>query len=765
MTEPEEADNTIVPMDYDSSQPSNENRSRSQPSTEQSAYDREQAQSSQEKVNEDDLIDVDKEPEKETRKQMAERSEWWDHFTKVKVGGVLKAGKCKYCSREIKAESKGHGTSALKRHFGACKFNPNKFIKDPKQGTLQCTQGEAPVTSKFDAEALREAFAEMIIEDELPFAFGEKAGFRKFMSKACPHFIVPSRRTCTRDVVRRFFKEKAKLKKFMTDSCQRVCLTTDCWTSQQLDGYMTVTASFIDENWNLHKKVINFFLVKGHKGDDIGKNLLKCMAEWGMDRVMTVTVDNASANDGGIVFLRKQLNKTDCNITKGKYLHMRCAAHILNLIVQDGLKEVDMSIKRVRAAVRYIRNGGTRLVKFKEIVVEEKVKSKAFLKIDVPTRWNSTYIMLKAANVYDKVFIRLAEEDLTYMYDLSEENDGFSCPDETDWDNSRKMESFLEHFYDLTKHVSSTLSVTSNTFFHEIVEVRLLIQTWLDSEDVLQVAMGHRMKDKYDKYWGLWHINNKETMAKGKGKDKEKENINLLIFIAAVVDPRYKLSEYTSAVIDEIFGQDKGQLVWAAIKTCLSDLFVEYRKLYAPTEGTAEVEDTTTTKGSRGGMLKDVIAKKLKLNHGTGSNTKSELDKYLAEDPKDQDSKLDILGWWKLNSHRYPVLAHLARDVLAIPISTVASESAFSTSGRILDDFHTSLTPFMLEALVCAQDWLRRGTPIDIQENMEELTIIEKELIEEFGGMHIAKGKGKDTGDKSKIITSKSVASMSISKP
>jgi hypothetical protein len=71
-------------------------------------------------------------------------------------------------------------------------------------------------------------------------------------------------------------------------------------------------------------------------------------------------------------------------------------------------------------------------------------------------------------------------------------------------------------------------------------------------------------------------------------------------------------------------------------------------------------------------------------------------------------------------------MAQLARDVLAIPISIVASESAFSTSGRILDDFRTSLTPFMLEALVCSQDWLRRGTPIDVQENIEELTIMEK---------------------------------------
>jgi hypothetical protein len=186
---------------------------------------------------------------------------------------------------------------------------------------------------------------------------------------------------------------------------------------------MTVTASFIDDEWILHKKVINFFLVKGHKGEDIGKNLLKCMAEWGMERILTITVDNASSNDSGIVHVRKQLNKAPGNIAKGKYMHMRCAAHILNLIVQDGLKEVDLSVARVRAAVRYIRHGGTRMEKFKEIREEEKVDKKAFLKNDVPTRWNSTYTMLKAANVYEKVFLRLAEEDLSYKYALSEENE------------------------------------------------------------------------------------------------------------------------------------------------------------------------------------------------------------------------------------------------------------------------------------------------------------------------------------------------------
>jgi hypothetical protein len=179
----------------------------------------------------------------------------WQHFIKIKDDkGSLKAGRCKYCHREIKADTRGHGTFALKKHFGTCKHNPHVFNKDSKQGTLQACHGEAPATWRFDQEALRDAFAEMVIEDEQPFCFGEKCGFRKFMSKACPHFQVPSRRTCTRDIVRHYFEEKAKLKKLFKDSCERVCLTTDACTSQVQDGYMTITATFIDENGTCTRK-------------------------------------------------------------------------------------------------------------------------------------------------------------------------------------------------------------------------------------------------------------------------------------------------------------------------------------------------------------------------------------------------------------------------------------------------------------------------------------------------------------------------------
>ena len=184
-------------------------------------------------------------------------------------------------------------------------------------------------------------------------------------------------------------------------------------------------------------------------------------------------------------------------------------------------------------------------------------------------------------------------------------------------------------------------------------------------------------------------------------------------------------------VIEEMYGDSVGQKVWAAITKCLQDLFEEYRNNISPSDVQPQPSKSPPSKqgGEGARKLKTKLTKKIKLNNGTsGCNrgSRTELDKYLAEECEEDTKMFDILAWWKGQSTRFPILCTLARDVLAIPISTVASESAFNTGGRILDDFRSSLTPFMVEALVCTQDWLRRATPINLVENTEELTKVEE---------------------------------------
>ena len=101
----------------------------------------------------------------------------------------------------------------------------------------------------------------------------------------------------------------------------------------------------------------------------------------------------------------------------------------------------------------------------------------------------------------------------------------------------------------------------------------------------------------------------------------------------------------------------------------------------------------------------------------------NELDDYLNDHrEKFLDDFFDILVWWRINGNRYKIVSQMAKDVLAIQVSTVASESAFSTGGRILDPFRSSLSPKMVQALICAKNWLSsKKEPLALRQYMDDV--------------------------------------------
>ncbi|PRQ57699.1 putative ribonuclease H-like domain-containing protein [Rosa chinensis] len=87
----------------------------------------------------------------------------------------------------------------------------------------------------------------------------------------------------------------------------RVCLTTDTWTSVHNINYMVLTTHFIDCGWNLHKRILNFCVIPNHKGNTIGKLLETCLLQWRIDKVLTVSIANASANKVAIKYLQRKM--------------------------------------------------------------------------------------------------------------------------------------------------------------------------------------------------------------------------------------------------------------------------------------------------------------------------------------------------------------------------------------------------------------------------------------------------------------------------
>ncbi|KAK1413168.1 hypothetical protein QVD17_34938 [Tagetes erecta] len=85
----------------------------------------------------------------------------------------------------------------------------------------------------------------------------------------------------------------------------------------------------------------------------------------------------------------------------------------------------------------------------------------------------------------------------------------------------------------------------------------------------------------------------------------------------------------------------------------------------------------------------------------------------------------DLLAWWKRKETEFPILSAMARDLLIVQASTVASESAFSFSGRVLSVRRTRLTPTALEMCICLKDHLDAAERIQDKTNLEDEISIE----------------------------------------
>ncbi|KAM3309137.1 hypothetical protein P3S67_010881 [Capsicum chacoense] len=384
---------------------------------------------------------------------------------------------------------------------------------------------------------------------------------------------------------------------------------------------MCLTAHFIDRDWVLHKRILNFCPITSHKGEHLAECISNCLLDWKLDNVFTITVDNASSNNIAVSALSKKLDMWGTNVMDGKHLYVRCMTHIINLIVLDGLKEIGPSIKKVRRMVKYVRSSPTRTRNFIKCCEMQKIECSKMLPLDVPTWWNSTYLMLETAEKIKKAFDRfdLYDDNFNSYFstDICEDGSVASSIQSDDWVNVRNVIEFLERFYVLTLKVSGSRYVTCNVHFEDICELDSYLKECMTSDEVELRKMAMGMKEKFKYYWGT------------------PEKMNKMIFIASVVYPCNKF-EYVGFALEELLGIETGKKVSDEVETYLKNLFAFYFKYSKGSKNNSSSCDSSGSDSSNSGVPQSLNTntlrnklhmKKKSRDCGSIGSTKSELDK------------------------------------------------------------------------------------------------------------------------------------------
>ncbi|CAN7093807.1 unnamed protein product, partial [Brassica rapa subsp. narinosa] len=270
-----------------------------------------------------------------------------------------------------------------------------------------------------------------------------------------------------------------------------------------------------------------------------------------------------------------------------------------------------------------------------------------------------------------------------------------------------KLRRFLVIFYNSTLIVSASSKVNSYKCYGEIVTIERNLNALACNLDFDLKLKAEDMLQKFLKYWdGM-------------------KNVNKMLILAAVLDPRKKMT-YPSFCFETLYGKDSTEAkeMSDSVLDLLTRMFNEYASRFkgANSESSqAKQTETVAVQESQDHLdrLKLVVedfgylrmdSEYKNLVADSGNEPRDELDMYLKEPVENQKLMMgfefDILGWWKVHKMKFPVLAEMARDLFAMQdllvmqVSSVASESAFSTSGRILEPYRSCLTHYLIEVLI-----------------------------------------------------------------
>ena len=356
-----------------------------------------------------------------------------------------------------------------------------------------------------------------------------------------------------------------------------------------------------------------------------------------------VIVDNAIQDVSHLSCLDQRYNFS--------IISMRCAAHTLQLAVNDVLKETNFRnvLEKARKVVKKTRTQNLRLVFQRE---------KHTLPIlDCETRWGTTFLMLQS--------LINGKEFLIY---LALTNEALLLSD-SDWSSIEEMAAALKPMHQLTK-VLQYKSLTAGQLLGEWVKTRLVLSSSTGStrNQLLRAMLA-----------------------------RESAIMENPAFLAAVfLDLRYQklLTEDQKSI-----AQRHVLSVWKKLQRMTSDESHE-EVLPVVEVSSSSVSSSSSNDVEEEQRAENLLETLLKANDSIIRNENESIFDVISDFGKKNRLQKDvnILLWWSQNGP--PELQDVALTILALPVTQVSVERTFSGLKYILDDLRMKLKNDIIDAVM-----------------------------------------------------------------
>jgi hypothetical protein len=297
---------------------------------------------------------------------------------------------------------------------------------------------------------------------------------------------------------------------------------------------------------------------------------------------------------------------------------VRCFAHIINLVCKEALKSVQKNLvtsnpkkeesllAKLRFIIKYIADSPQRTYKFREIQDSEPLN----LKLDTPTRWNSTFDMLDRAIILKESiqkFCNLVE----YKNDLKNYNLNYN----NSWKQIETLKEFLHVFKLVSTHISGEKYTTISSVLPFYSFLFSELRSWINNNP------------------NFGNFLNQVNQAKSKLKDYFRKNGNCVSF-ACILDPRYNISYLES--IEEL-SYDKVRIS--------SDFNDELRSINPKSDTPIFKSVQQLNNFSTQTSLLDRFENVLKKRRVEMEPIEAELNRYFKVQ---EVLSIDPVSWWKV---------------------------------------------------------------------------------------------------------------------